>query len=398
MPPLIYFAGDKRKTRMESTGLVKDRFKQNRACVIVPTYNNAATLANVIRDVATYTDDIIIVNDGSTDSTKNIIQSFSFVKMLSYEKNVGKGWALRKGFDYAVNHGYEFAITIDSDGQHYAKDLVKFLDALEEEKNAIIIGERDLKQLNVPGKSSFGNKFSNFWFKVETGITIEDTQSGFRLYPLLPLKNIRFRTRKYEFEIEVLVRAAWKGVNIKSVPVSVYYPPASERISHFRPMKDTVRISILNTFLVLFTFIYIKPRDFFRLLFDKEKGRAFVSKYLLQSSQPDYIKAISVGFGMFMGIVPIWGFQLITAVALLQFFFRLNKALVILAAHISFAPLIPFIIYLSYKVGAYWMGENAVYIKYSWRITLESIKKNAEQYIAGSIILAIILGFTGGSC
>ncbi len=294
---------------MESTGTSKERFKQNRACVIVPTYNNASTVAKVIHDVAIYTDDIIVVNDGSTDGTKNIIESFSFVKILSYQKNVGKGWALRKGFDYAIANGYEYAITIDSDGQHYAKDLIKFLDELEKEKNTIIIGERDLNQHNVPNKSTFGNKFSNFWFKVETGITIEDTQSGFRLYPLLPLKNISFRTRKYEFEIEVLVRAAWKGVNIKSVPVSVYYPPASERISHFRPMKDTVRISILNTFLVLFTFIYIKPRDFFRLLFDKEKGRAFVSKYLLQSSQPDYIKAISVGFGMFMGIVPIWGFQ-----------------------------------------------------------------------------------------
>jgi uncharacterized protein (DUF2062 family) len=229
---------------------------------------------------------------------------------------------------------------------------------------------------------------------VETGITLEDTQSGYRLYPLLPLKNIRFRTRKYEFEIEVLVRAAWKGVNIKSIPVSVYYPPAEERVSHFRPLKDTVRISILNTLLVLEAFLYIKPRDFFRLLFDKEKGREFVSKYLLESSQPDYIKAISVGFGMFMGIIPIWGFQLITAIAL-AVLFRLNKALVILAAHISFAPLIPFIIYLSYKTGSWWMGESAVHMKYSWRITLTSIKQNAEQYIAGSIILAIIAGATG---
>jgi glycosyltransferase involved in cell wall biosynthesis len=379
---------------MESTGLLKERFRLHRVCVIVPTYNNAATIANVITDVANYTDDIIVVNDGSTDETKNIIQSLPFLQIVSYDKNVGKGWALRKGFTYALRRGYEFAITIDSDGQHYAKDLGKFIDGLEKDKNAIIIGERDLNQTNVPGKSSFGNKFSNFWFKVETGITLEDTQSGYRLYPLLPLKNIRFRTRKYEFEIEVLVRAAWKGVNIKSIPVSVYYPPAEERVSHFRPLKDTVRISILNTLLVLEAFLYIKPRDFFRLLFDKEKGREFVSKYLLESSQPDYIKAISVGFGMFMGIIPIWGFQLITAIAL-AVLFRLNKALVILAAHISFAPLIPFIIYLSYKTGSWWMGESAVHMKYSWRITLTSIKQNAEQYIAGSIILAIIAGATG---
>ena len=374
---------------------MKDRFKQNRACVIIPTYNNAATLANVINDVANYTDDIIVVNDGSSDGTKNIIESFSDVQCLSYGKNVGKGWALRKGFNYAVGRGYEFAITIDSDGQHYAKDIVKFIDELEKHKHTIIIGERDLNQATVPGKSSFGNKFSNFWFKVETGITLEDTQSGFRLYPLLPLNNIRFRTRKFEFEIEVLVRAAWKGLNIKSIPVSVYYPPPNERISHFRPFKDTVRISILNTLLVLMTFLYIRPRNFFRLVSDKEKGREYVSKYLLQTNQPDHIKAISVGFGMFMGIVPIWGFQLIVAISL-AILFRLNKAFVILAAHISFAPLIPFIIYLSYKAGAYWMGENAVHVKYSWRITLSVIKRNAEQYILGSFTLAIVAGIIGG--
>ena len=380
---------------MENPELLKECFKKFRACVIIPTYNNAAMLAGVIRDVANYTDDIIVVNDGSTDSTKKIIESFSFLQSLSFEKNAGKGMAMRKGFEYAVSKGYEFAITIDSDGQHFAKDLPKFIDELEKDKNAIIIGERDLNQATVPGKSSFGNKFSNFWFKVETGITIEDTQSGYRLYPLIPLKEIRFRTLKYEFEIEVLVLAAWKGVNIKSVPVSVYYPPADERISHFRPLKDTMRISILNTTLVLITFFYIRPRNFFRLLFDKEKGRDYVNKYLLQINQPDHIKAISVGFGVFMGIVPIWGFQLIVAISL-SILFKLNKALVILAAHVSFAPLIPVIIYLSYKTGAFWMVENSVYMRFSWHVSLSVIKRNAEQYLLGSITLAISSGIISG--
>jgi glycosyltransferase involved in cell wall biosynthesis len=380
---------------MGTPDLLKERFKQFRACVIIPTYNNAGTIAQVISDVKNYADDIIVVNDGSTDGTKKIVQAFSFVECLSYEKNVGKGWALRKGFEYAVSKGYEFAITIDSDGQHYAKDLPKFIDELDKHKHTIIIGERDLNQANVPGKSSFGNTFSNFWFKVETGITLEDTQSGFRLYPLLPLKDIRFRTRKYEFEIEVLVRAAWKGVNIKSIPVSVYYPPANERISHFRPFKDTVRISILNTLLVVMTFIYIRPRNFFRLVSDKEKGKQYISKYLLQVSQPDHIKAISVGFGVFMGIVPIWGFQLIVAISL-SILFKLNKALVILAAHVSFAPLIPLIIFFSYKTGVYWMGENAVHMRFSWHISLSVIKKNAEQYLLGSITLAIFAGIISG--
>ena len=381
---------------METPDLLAHRFKKFRACVIIPTYNNEETLGKVIQDVANYTDDIIVVNDGSTDKTKNIIQGFPFVQCLNHDKNSGKGKAIRNGFQFALSKGYEFAFTIDSDGQHFAKDLPKFIEELENDQNAIIIGERDLNQASVPGKSSFGNKFSNFWFKVETGITVEDTQSGFRLYPLLPLKDIQFRTVKYEFEIEVLVRAAWRGVNIKPVPVSVYYPPKEERISHFRPFKDTVRISILNSLLVLITFFYIRPRNFFRLISNKEKGREYVSKYLLQINQPNHIKAISVGFGVFMGIVPIWGFQLIVAISL-SILFRLNKALVILAAHISFAPLIPLIIFLSYKTGAIlWMGERATPIRFSWHISLSEIKRNAEQYLVGSVLLAIIAGIFSG--
>jgi glycosyltransferase involved in cell wall biosynthesis len=385
----------KLKTRIVNDDLLRQQFDKLHACVIIPTYNNAASLAGVISDVAAYTHNIIVVNDGSTDDTKNIFQLFSFVQSVSYEKNTGKGWALRKGLKFATEKGYEFAITIDADGQHFAKDLVVFINKLESVKDAIIIGARNMDQSSVPGKSSFGNRFSNFWFKVETGITVPDTQSGYRLYPLLLLKNISFITRKYEFEIEVLVRAAWKGVKVESVPVSVYYPPASERVSHFRPFKDFTRISILNTFLVLITFLYIKPRDFFRAIFNKEKGKEYINKHLLQIDQPDHIKALSVGFGVFMGIVPIWGFQLIVAISL-SILFKLNKALVILAAHISIIPMIPVIIFLSYKAGAYWMGTNAMHIEFSRHITLMSIKKNFEQYLYGSITLAIGAGILSG--
>ena len=375
--------------------LMRQKFDELHACVIIPTYNNATSLAKVISDVAAYTHHIIIVNDGSSDSTINIIESFSFVQIVSYEKNVGKGFALRKGLKFATEKGYEFAITIDADGQHFAKDLPTFINKLETEKKAIIIGARNMDQSSVPGKSSFGNRFSNFWFKVETGISAPDTQSGYRLYPLLLIKNISFITRKYEFEIEVLVRAVWKGIKVESIPVSVYYPPANERVSHFRPFKDFTRISILNTILVLITFLYIKPRDFFRAIFNKEKGKQYISKYLLQIDQPDHIKALSVGFGMFMGIVPIWGFQLIVAISL-SFLFKLNKALVILAAHISILPMIPIIIFLSYKVGAYWMGANAMHIEFSRHISLMSIKKNFEQYLYGSITLAVGAGILSG--
>ena len=117
-----------------------------------------------------------------------------------------------------------------------------------------------MAQEGVPKKSSFGNKFSNFWFWVETGIWLEDTQSGFRLYPLSYLKEMKFYTKKFEFEIEVIVRAAWQGTSVKNIPIKVKYDE-TERVSHFRPFKDFTRISIFNTILVLITIFYIMPRD-----------------------------------------------------------------------------------------------------------------------------------------
>lgn len=241
-----------------------EMFRQKKACVLVPTYNNEQTLGMVLNSVLRYTDQIIVVNDGSTDSTPQLLQQFPQINAVSYLQNKGKGHALRTGFRHAVKSGYDYAITIDSDGQHFADDLGKFLTKLEDHPAAIIIGARNMDQSSVPGKSSFGNKFSNFWFWVETGLRMSDTQSGYRLYPVKLLENINFITRKFEFEIEVLVTSAWRGIEITEVPVKVFYAEKEKRISHFRPFKDFTRISILNTFLVTIALLYIKPRDFLR--------------------------------------------------------------------------------------------------------------------------------------
>jgi len=372
-----------------------EKFNELNVCVIIPTYNNAGTLGGIIDDIAKYTQNIIVVNDGSTDHTLQIAESYPFVQLVSYPKNRGKGWALRKGFEHAVSLDYDYAITIDSDGQHFAKDIPTFIDKLESVPNSIIVGSRNMDQAAVPGKSSFGHKFSNFWFKVETDIDCPDTQSGFRLYPLQSLKDIRFITRKYEFEIEVLVRGAWKGIGIDSVPVTVYYAPKETRVSHFRPFRDFTRVSILNVFLVAIAFAYIKPRDFFINLFQKKKAKQMFVEQLLNFNQSDQLKAASIGLGVCVGILPIWGFQLLVGLFFAAIF-KLNKPLVIVCSHISIPPMIPLVVFLSYKSGEYWMGNKTVSIAYSNHISLTSIRQHMEQYIYGSITLAIIAGITVG--
>ena len=233
-------------------------------CVLIPTYNNVGTLAQVIEEVKTYASHILVVNDGSTDGTLALLENIEGIEYLSYPENIGKGMALRKGFKKALELGFTHAITIDSDGQHKASDLPNFYKAIQEDPNALFIGSRNMKQSNVPGSSNFGNNFSNFWFKFETGIDAPDTQSGFRSYPIHLFKNMKFFTTKYELEIEVIVRSAWKDIPIKFVPIDVYYPPAGERITHFRKIPDFTRISILNTVLVIMAILYYKPRSLFR--------------------------------------------------------------------------------------------------------------------------------------
>lgn len=368
----------------------EDRFRQLKACVLIPTYNNAGTLAAVLQDVLTYTHRVIVVNDGSTDNTAEILAGFRQVHVVHYTPNRGKGMALRTGFKEAVKLGYDHAITLDSDGQHYAKDLVEFLTWLEAEPNTLLIGARNLEQENVPGKSSFGNRFSNFWFWVNTGIRLQDTQSGYRSYPVSNLAHRKFFTSKYEFEIEVIVRASWSGIAVRGVPVSVYYPKPEERVSHFRPFKDFTRISILNTVLVLVAVFWVKPRDFVRNLFSREGRKMLYRAIFATPGETNHTKAVSLGFGVFMGIVPVWGFQLAVGIPL-AILFRLNKPLFLLAANISIPPIMFIIMALSVATGKLVLGMDNILPDFR-NITLEMVKQEGSAFFLGGSILAIVSG------
>jgi glycosyltransferase involved in cell wall biosynthesis len=244
--------------------------KKISCCVIIPTYNNAVTLKSVIEDVSQYISDIIVVNDGATDLTKVILAEISEVTVIDYLPNRGKGFAIRKGFKQAIKMGFRYAITIDSDGQHKGADIPFFLDKIQQIPDSLIVGSRLLRQQNMPNGNTFANKFSNFWFRLQTGINMPDTQSGFRLYPLNRISRISFITNRYEAELEFLVRSAWRGINVCDVPISVYYPPPEKRISHFRPYRDFFRISVLNTIFTIIAFVYAYPVKLLSKLSKKE--------------------------------------------------------------------------------------------------------------------------------
>lgn len=357
-------------------------------CVIIPTYNNAKTLKRVIDGVLNYTNHIFIVNDGSTNETADILENYKQLYILNVPQNKGKGNALQFGFKKALSLNYDYAITIDSDGQHYPSDIPVFLEELNAATEPILlIGSRNMTHESIPKKSSFGNRFSNFWFQFETGIKLTDTQSGYRLYPLKHLPK-RFFTKKFEFEIEVIVRTAWKNVLVKNVPIQVLYDP-NERVSHFRPFRDFTRISILNTVLVLITLLYIKPRNIL-LKFKKKSFKAFLKEDILQTNDTNEVKAASLALGVFIGIVPVWGFQTFLSI-FLAVIFKLNKTISFVGSNISLPPFIPFIVLASLKVGSFFVGESGEILIDFDNISFDSIKNHLLQYIVGSTILATFM-------
>ena len=240
---------------MNPTDAIATRAKmqQMKVCTVMPTYNNGGTLRNMVERVLNYCADVIVVNDGCTDNSAEILASFgNAITVVDYGKNRGKGYALKQGFKKAKALGFDHALTIDSDGQHFPEDIPLFVNALEQNKEALIVGSRNLNQENMPSGNTFANKFSNFWFKIQTGIDLPDTQTGFRLYPLQRLPKIF--TSRYEAELALLVFSAWRGIELIPVKINVLYP--EDRVTHFRPFWDFFRISVLNTLLCLVAIVY----------------------------------------------------------------------------------------------------------------------------------------------
>ena len=378
---------------MSDSPIYQSRFDSLKCCILIPTYNNEGTLASVLQDLLLYTKNLVVVNDGSTDGTRDILKYFQQLHIHHFPENRGKGEALKTGFRLAEELGYEYAITIDSDGQHYPDDLDVFLTNLEmkraEDPELLLVGDRNMGQDGIPGKSSTGNKFSNFWYLVVTGTQLHDTQSGYRLYPLKVVNSIKYYTSKFEFEIEVIVKAAWRKVEVKNIPIKVLYEQEN-RVTHFRPFWDITRIVILYMWFVLVSFFYIHPRNKYQDF--KQKGfRKFWKEDILKSQEPPQKKAAAIALGVFVGISPFWGLHTLL-VFVLAAAFRLNKVIAFLFSNISIPPVIPVIIYASYQMGSVLSGKG-----FDWGLKLQEFNSASDvftglwQYILGSLALGGIV-------
>ena len=222
--------------------------------VIIPTYNNAGTLQDVLERTLAQGLPVVVADDGCTDNTREILAGFKDVNVIAHPKNLGKGAALKTAFRWALENGYSYAVTIDSDGQHYPEDIPLLIK--EKGERTLVVGSRTTRGANAGG--SFANRFSNFWFTAYTGIRLTDTQTGFRLYPLRDLPSMKVVGNRYEAELSLLLFSAWKGLRLVPVQVRVNYP--RDRVTHFRPFQDFMRITLVNIIGLPLAIFYGWPR------------------------------------------------------------------------------------------------------------------------------------------
>jgi glycosyltransferase involved in cell wall biosynthesis len=210
----------------------------------------------VVREVLGLGGPVIVVDDGSTDDSAAILAQVPGIRLLRHPVNRGKGAALLTGMRAAAEAA-DWAITIDADGQHRPQDALALLAVIAPDRRPLVVGRRR-GMGPAPWTSRFGRSFSNFWVRCAGGPLIEDTQSGFRVYPLPETLTLPVKARRYQYEIEVLVKACWQGMDVVEAPVGVAYGDRSARVSHFRPLVDFLRNT--GTFSRLITRRVFTPR------------------------------------------------------------------------------------------------------------------------------------------
>ncbi|MBU1230978.1 MAG: glycosyltransferase family 2 protein [Proteobacteria bacterium] len=358
--------------------------------VAVPVYNHAATLRSVAEGVLAQGCDVLVVDDGSTDGVEQALAGLP-VLLVRHEHNLGKGRAILTAAAEASRIGKRYLATIDADGQHDPADINVM--AAARALDAVVIGARDFSGPNIPGSSRFGRRFSNFWMRLQTGQQVGDVQCGFRIYPVAMFEAVRPSEPRFAFEVEVLAKAAWAGFELRSVDISVHYPPPDERISHFHKLRDNIAISLLNTRLTARTFMPVPHRRF-----DVDaQGRVTALhplrslEILLRHDNTPATLALSAGLGMLIGSLPLIGLTS-TLIILLAGYFRLSRITGLAVNQLCMPPVVPA---LCIEVG-YWLRHGRLLTDISWQTLGYEAHYRLLEWVLGSLITAPVLALCMG--
>ncbi|MEW5804638.1 MAG: DUF2062 domain-containing protein [bacterium] len=377
-------------------------FTEHIWCVI-PVFNNKNTIERIVTECRSFLSHVLVVDDGSTDCDVSALLSGCDVTVLRHEKNRGKGEAILTALKYVDSCGGRFMITIDADGQHYPRDMEKFIPLLQEDDAVMVIGCRKFLPRSlaggdtIPGKSRFGRKFANFWLRIEAGVSIDDCQSGFRAYPVRYLMQMAFKGSRYDFEAEILARAVWAGLRLKTVDIDVFYPEPQLRVSSFRPLKDNIRISWMHTRLVTRRLLPIphrrrvssaESRFEMSILFHPVK----MLRLLLQENATPGGLAAAAAVGMFLAVLPLISIHTLVIIYVATRL-HLNKIMAINIQHLAMPPFIPA---ACIELG-YYLRYGRWLTEFSARVIFNQFTERLWEWLLGSLIIApvaaIVVGF-----
>jgi glycosyltransferase involved in cell wall biosynthesis len=229
---------------VEGTEAVVASQPRYRIAALIPAFDCARTIADVVRGASRHCEHVLVVDDGSSDETAQLARAAG-ADVIRHELNRGKGAALRSGMIRLLAQGFTHAFSVDGDGQHLASEMQRMLDVSHATPDAIVLGARRIApEQEVAPIKRFGNDFANWWVSLAAGREFRDTQTGFRIYPIAATLDLGVQAERYQFESEVLILAARRRIGIETCEVAVFYPPPGERISHYDPWLDTCRIIV----------------------------------------------------------------------------------------------------------------------------------------------------------
>ena len=359
------------------------------ACAI-PYYNHAATVLQVAAGARRHLDDVRVIDDGSTEHPPDFEPELKRlgVRLLRHDRNRGKGAAIRTAAAALLSDNVDYMIVMDADGQHLPDDLPRFIEAINSDPDSVVIGCRDFEHAeNVPDASKFGRKFSNFWCRLETGLTCQDTQSGFRAYPLRAFRELRFCCSRYNFEIEVLVKLLWSGFHPVEIPIGVIYEKPGMRITHFRLWKDNFLLSVLHASLVTRRLLPIPYR---KLVKDPKVNYwkklrhpvRFIGELLSEDATPSGL-ALSAAVGTFLAVLPLVGVHM-AIILYCCIRLKLNKVMALAIQNLFMPPLSPF---LCIELG-YFLRHGRWWTEFTLQTCLAEMHHRIYEWLLGSLILA----------
>lgn len=356
----------------------------------IPVYNNKDTVKSVAVECRSLIPQVVVVDDGSTDTDVGELLSNSGVTVLRHERNRGKGKAILTALQFVKERGGRFMITLDADGQHHPRDLVKFIPHLQDDETAILIGSRQFDGEGVPQRSRVGMEIGNFWLRIESGVGIEDCQSGFRAYPVGYLSQLKLVGSHFDFEAEVLARAVWAGLELKSVPVGVWYPEPRSRVSSFRPFVDNLRISLMHARLVGRRLLPFPHRRLIPATEERLDPRMLLRpikmmRRLIEENATPGLLGASAAVGTFIATLPLISLHTVVIVYFATRL-RLNRVMAVTVQNLCMPPFVPMLcIELGYRMRyGEWLTE------FSKRTILNELHLRVFEWLLGSLVVAPI--------